>query len=252
MVLNGLPKLGDMNIVKRFMVAVRAKLPTLSKRYLSDLSEDFWDPRPVIKALLDRPASTLADLRLRALFAIRSVALLRSKDATTIVRATIHELTVPASPPRRILAFRYRGKAAIKANLPFETNYIEFLPDPARCPAMDLLRYKDAIDKREASHPFLFSSLSNDKPLVAQTLANLVVGFLEVAGIDKKFRAHSVRAMVSELFNLLAVPKEQVNRRGAWASEDGCVRDTNYMSRFVPTNFASLLYDPETNASSTP
>ena len=237
----GLTPYTEEPLLQKFLAASRSHLPS-SPKYLKDPTK-VYDVRLLAHQACSLSSDSLSSLRLKTLILLRIVALLRSKDASTILRDSIQETTDLTG--RRLVVFKYIGKYAIKHKLEWEMNYLEFTPDESRCPATAILALKAMVDTLSPHTNNLFVDLRKPHgPIGEERLANIVYDFMRKCNIDPSFTAHSIRTMTSELLGLLGVPALDIDKRGAWANKNptlSSVRLQHYNSRLSPLNFASLL-----------
>ena len=248
---HNLPCLSEAPLLRQLVGAAKRVLPKSSCK-LNDPGA-VYNPRTVISESLSKYAQdpSYQNLRLIALLALRTTALLRGKDAHSIRRNTI-KVTYDVRG-RKILVFEYHGKSAKKMGMSNESNYVEFL-EPSmedHCPASWIMKLKETIDNQEGvSHNSLFTFVTDkNKPLQSQSINPLITKFLISIGIEGH-SGHSIRSMTSEFLDLVAkVPENEIQLRG-WKSKahKTNTRLLHYRSRMTDNNFAELLWKPNSTS----
>lgn len=241
---NDMTNLSTIPIVKDFIRAAKNTLPRSALR-LNDPGQ-VYNPKEVIDKALElyRRDSSYQNLRLLALLALRTTALLRGKDAHSIYRSTIK--TSKDMLGRSILIFDFCGKSAKKMKIQRESNFIEFLDSAQadRCPARIILKLKAEIEQHGVSHDSLFTFVKDPRlTLKPQSINPLIEGFLNSIGITGH-SGHSLRAMTSEYLGLNAnIPQKEIRKRG-WKKKSNTndVSVLNYRSRITERSFASILW----------
>ena len=235
----GLPRFQDSPRVKLFMQAIK-KQQAKKKRYLSQ-PDDCYDPRPLLRKALQLGNESLTDLRTKVIIILRTIALMRSSDIAHIYRSSIRTCTDISG--RQIVSFSYTGKKANLTNIGSESNYIEFT-NLESDPAAAILALKTAVDSLNPPHDHLIPNITHPKKSISsQRISKITTEFMTANNIDKRFKAHSIRAMTSEILTSLNVPANEIEIRGGWShkSELSAVRRAHYRSKIVPTNFAITL-----------
>ena len=242
---DGAPPYAKTKEVLDYLAAVRKKNPRqLGGRFLAHLGQHF-DPTALIKTYLDKGLDDSHEyLRLGALLAVRTCALLRSGDCEGISRKSIKR-TVDAIG-RPIVIFAYIGKSERLRNVNLSYNYVEVLEDqPERCPAAKLWAYKTYVDSLQVSHDALFCGLQSAErplePLGSDMISNLMAKLMLECGINPIFSPHAVRAMVSEHLELKGCSDSDIDRRYSPGTAQGC-RKKNYKSGVGSSNFARILW----------
>jgi len=230
--------------IRDYLAAVRKNNPKrLGGKFLAHLGQHF-DPTVLINTYLQMTMENSHEhLRLGALLALRTCALLRSGDCEGISRKSIKRTADAIGRP--IVTFAYIGKSERLRNVNLSYNYVEILDDqPERCPAVKLLAYKTYVDSLQVSHDALFCSLQSSErplePLGSDMISNLMAKLMLVCGIDPIFSPHAVRAMVSEHLELKGCSDSDIDRRYSPGTVQGC-RKKNYKSGVGSSNFARIL-----------
>jgi hypothetical protein len=190
-------------------------------------------------------------VRLRALFGVRTVTLMRPSAPLAINFNSVAEAIAPNG--RHVVVFTLRSSKGAKiAAVVADSNHVEFLPDssPVRfaCPARNLLHLCELIRARALvlacelpDTPFCEERTL--APLGADRVSNLVTALMVAAGWHD-CKSRELRMCANSTLASLGVDVESICVRGGWASATNTTRVDNYSNhRFVHANFARLLLE---------
>jgi hypothetical protein len=207
--------------------------------------------------LLPMDDSFLA-LRLRALFGVRTCAMLRPSAPTEI---RLSSVKVAASPQRIVVIFTLQSKASRIAAVASDSNHVEFLPITSphlfACPARNLLRLCAVVKELarasqlpEPFSPFVVGPAPGRKADAALTVASTDTLSRSIKELMDKSptwhgqQSRALRQAANTTLTVLGIDAEQVATRGGWSSAVNNTRINHYSTyRFVADNFAQLLYD---------
>ncbi|MEZ0208866.1 MAG: hypothetical protein ACAH17_01660 [Candidatus Paceibacterota bacterium] len=245
--LDNLPTIQSQPLIVEFKKAVRRTLPFKSRFSLST-----YNVRTVIDHIRNIPSPPpssslkhLIPLRLKCLILTRAVALLRSSDASQIIRSSIK--ISKDSLDRDIVIFFYRGKNASINQIDIESNYLEFLPGNPLCPAKSMLEWKKAVDSISPPHDFLFISVKKPHQALSKDRTAKLVTIL-LSELDILHTSHSLRGASNDFLRLAGVPSDDRDLRGGWKRPNCNMSPTQrlkYSSRISRLNFAELICSPQ-------
>jgi putative hemolysin len=190
-------------------------------------------------------------VRLRALFGVRTVTLMRPSAPLAINFDSVAEATAPNG--RQVVVFTMRSSKGAKiAAVVADSNHVEFLPAASpvlfACPARNLLRLCDMIRTRATALACAlpdtpFCEERTLAPLGADRVSNLVTALMVAAGW-RDCKSRELRMCANSTLASLGVDVESICVRGGWASATNATRVDNYSNhRFVHANFARLLLE---------
>lgn len=202
---------------------------------------DVYDPGLLVRYVA---ALNPADLRLRALVAVRVGSGIRSSDAARIRRSSIREEDLLSG--ERVVVFRYRSKSAEANGLEDPLGYIHFAEANAQVPCLAswLLEYAKTQPLGLPTDPerdFLFSwSSDHTRPLNPVSVASSVKDAMVASGIPARFGAHSLRFAIVTKALASGVPLDEIVTRFGWMNSETARR--HYAACVKPTNLSKIIF----------
>lgn len=241
---DGLSAIGGERKLARFLKAVRKQRPV--GRQFSDAASIPFAPRTLLPFL--PVGDSFEDVRLRALFSVRAVTMIRVSAPLSIRRTSIREARDFLDRP--VVVFKYNSKGSTAAGVATDSNYVEFLPPDSPeliyCPARNLLRLRTMVEDMARSNgrplPATVFVKADGTPLSSDRVSTLIGEVMRRAAVPPAFKPSSLRSLTNQLLQDLGVPAEDLAVRGGWTSAISQVRVHHYLhNRFVTHNFAELV-----------
>lgn len=204
--------ISDNNLLSRFFKGV-FKLRPLKPRY-----ESTWDTAPVLEyisklfpmdtlnlhQLSDRTIILLALATAQRAQTLASISLENIKISTDRVQIKITDILKTSGPGRTQPFFDF-----------------PFLKEkPVLCVAQTLIEYiKRTKSVRHNENKLFISFRSPYKPVTSQTISRWIKSILKNAGIDEKFKGHSVRHAATSKAAALGVNWDIIRKTAGWTQE---------------------------------
>lgn len=91
--------------------------------------------------------------------------------------------------------------------------------DPALCPVRALVPYLRWRSTVHSEDPWLFvSTVPPFGQLSTGTIARILRSSMELAGVDGRYKPHSIRGAVASQLSARGVPLDEIARRGRWST----------------------------------
>lgn len=246
--IDGLEPLSAHSMYTRLLTAFAKRRPHLSSFTASTALP--YAPHQLVQFL--PTDDSFASVRLRALFTLRTVTLMRPSAPLSVRASSIRRSTDLHGRP--IVVFKFNSKSSNAAGVASDSNYVEFVPDDSPllrfCPARNLLCLLALVTARARSLRrrvpdciFVSDDVDSLSPLSKDRCSSLIRDLLRRAGLPHK--SHSLRAASNQMLQVLNVPADTIALRAGWASVVSNVRHQHYTQyRLVAENFAVFLLSP--------
>jgi site-specific recombinase XerD len=195
---------------------------------------------------LARQPDTDRTLRLRAILAVRLGSGIRSGDAASIRRSSVH--ATQSATGRYVVVFEYESKQSKAAGATHPWGYVDMVSDrtkSAQCLGQWLLDYV-LRTKSNPEHDRLFTfENASHMPLSGARIGTLMNEVMRAVGIPDRFKPHSIRYAAVTKALLAGASLSDVMVRFAWATEQTVLR--HYALPVATFNLADLAVTPVVN-----
>jgi len=189
-------------------------------------------------------------VRLRALFLLRLVTLLRPSEPLSIKRSTIQAQRHPHDAGRLVLLFDYTSKSSARVGRAGDKNYVEFLADSSDnlvyCPARALLALQQRVEvlPDARSHDSIITD-EKGRQLGRDRCSTIIRDFMHRNGAPSPWKSHDMRGASNQLLLARGVPVETVATRAGWHARTGDATQSRHYTtyRLVAVDFAAVIID---------